>query len=217
VKKRTKNGFTLIELLVVIAIIGLLAGLLFPAMQSSLAKAGRTACANNLRQVGLMTTTYAHDHDDTLFIYTRLASTPPRTWATVLNTEMGTSSDPRTFLCPTYNPRSFEGNWLLTYGVRRDGPTVERIGNDYFLKVTTVEHPSDYLHVVDTTSQGRDGWNARQFYEFRAAGVNEVHARHANQACGLFLDGHVEGCDRTRLENLGITALYEDDTAGGYF
>lgn len=82
------RSFTLIELLVVIAIIGILAGMLLPAIAIARERGRRARCKGNLRGLGQSLALYAMDHDENF----------PLNFADNMG---GYADAPRLYICPS--------------------------------------------------------------------------------------------------------------------
>jgi prepilin-type processing-associated H-X9-DG protein/prepilin-type N-terminal cleavage/methylation domain-containing protein len=196
-KKCHRGGFTLIELLVVIAIIGILAGLLLPALSQARERARVASCAGNIRQLGISMLMWADDHDGALLPLHDGPFTGSNTWVNLLKPVVANSQN--VFRCPK-DPYfiwddAVNSSKTVSYGYNYWACTryqeLGTPGKYQGIKLTSLQNTSRTVLLADSTDQ--DKVSAQFAYAVSDWGPEAPSAtRHSGRVNVLFVDGHVE-------------------------
>jgi prepilin-type N-terminal cleavage/methylation domain-containing protein len=138
---RRVRGFTLVELLVVITIIGVLIGLLLPAVQSAREAARRMQCSNNMKQLGLAFHNFEANN----------GGFPPLDWARSNEGWAGWG----VFLLPYLDQQALADSYNWKYDFFDPvNQAVSETKLSMYICPSSARQPNEYITVTGTVSEG---------------------------------------------------------------
>jgi prepilin-type processing-associated H-X9-DG protein/prepilin-type N-terminal cleavage/methylation domain-containing protein len=195
------SGFTLTELLIVIAIIAVLVSIMFPLFGGMREKARATACAQNLRQIGVGLLSYVSENngrfpDGSADVSWKPGIATSRCWYDAAAENMGREyvpfhkGDPLpdAFGCPSGHGKAHEPKWPYT----GDYAANLYLGHpDHNVRViSAVKRPESTPYVQDTVNQ--NNFTISVYGSGISKTANAAFAaRHGGRGNILWVDGHV--------------------------
>ncbi len=173
--QNARRAFTLIELLVVIAIIGVLAGLLLPALAKAQSKARAASCMSGLHQLGLAIQMYADDHGGYFPETTHGTSATNRSWIFTLRPYVGNVDAIRA--CPSDPLRKARlTNQAASY-IPNEYVMVDLISpfggvTESFRRMDTLRNPTDTITLFEVATDKEPSLSS-----------DHTHSRNWVQAC----------------------------------
>jgi prepilin-type processing-associated H-X9-DG protein len=179
-----------VELLVVLAIVGVLVGLLLPAIGYAMAFANEISCLNNLRQIGLAVHQYKCQYD----YYPPTWKSGTCRWMDLLKPYVDKKCD--VYRCPEDRQQialPWDPEIMMSYGMN----TFNFAGNQYCfwygVSATDVRQPSRVILIADCTPGKYYCGGGRKFKD----PVADVDYRHNGSFCAVFCDGHADALKAT--------------------
>ena len=222
-------SFTLVELLVVVAILGLLAGLLIPAITKAIASGKTGKATGNLRQIGILINSYVSENNNCLPIlidWTNLGNNwdganPYRFWQNLVRIQAGlaTNNSPEGMCLPDifYDPAakkkqhpwgSFGGNDSIMLGMGQPASKncQSVFGHTRGTPLFSIGKLSQKVIVTSAQDVPGSSWGSSWYFmgvEWAGQGVGsklpKPEARHVGKSLCLFADGHVEALDTKNM------------------
>ena len=192
------RAFTLIELLIVVAIIGIMAGLLLPALSGAKARARQVKCLNNLRQTSLGLRLWAHDNGEKYpwqIAATAGGSAGSADWGDNFRACSNELSTPHILLCPTDKTRKAASNWVSM---------AADVSVSFLVGTNATESLPALILLGDRNVSGGGGgldpsWSSFLGSSIDAAWDKELHVRAGNLAMA---DGSVQATKTPLLREI---------------